>query len=58
MWFQPIEEVSRSDTAINFLVPNASFRDWISANYLDIIAEVLEAIGIADLEVKFYLHQN
>jgi hypothetical protein len=56
-WFKPIQAMSRGDTAVYFLVPNASFRGWITQSYDYAVEGALEAIGLAGYGFEFVLLQ-
>jgi hypothetical protein len=57
-WFKPIKAMSRGDTTVCFLVPDASFRDWITQNYDYAVEGALEAIGLAGYRFEFVVPQG
>ena len=54
-WFAPIRAMSRTDTAVCFLVPNASFRGWITLNYDYAVYEALAQLGLEGYGFEFVI---
>ena len=52
-WFRPTQFRALQGSALHVWVPNAQFREWLSRNYLGVIAEALQELGRGDIEVSF-----
>jgi chromosomal replication initiator protein len=52
-WFRPTQFRDLQGSALHVWVPNAQFREWLTRNYLGVIAEALEELGRADVKVSF-----
>jgi chromosomal replication initiator protein len=52
-WFRPTQFRDLQGSALHVWVPNAQFREWLSRNYLGVIAEALQELGRGDVQVSF-----
>lgn len=52
-WFRPTQFRDLQGSALQVWVPNPQFREWLTRNYLGVIAEALEELGRADVKVSF-----
>lgn len=52
-WFKPIARLSRDGQLVLLGVPDATCRDWIRANYFDVIEEVLAELGLEGCDVEY-----
>jgi chromosomal replication initiator protein len=52
-WFRPTQFRDLQGSALHVWVPNSQFREWLTRNYLGVIAEALEELGRSDVEVSF-----
>lgn len=52
-WFRPTSFRGLDERRLLVRVPNAQFRDWLTRNYLPLIAEALGELGHAEVEVVF-----
>jgi len=52
-WFRPTQFRALQGSALHVWVPNAQFREWLTRNYLGVIAEALQELGRGDVEVSF-----
>jgi hypothetical protein len=55
IWFAPISELSRTESAIFLRVPSEVFKNWISGNYDEQIGEALEELGLTGFHVGFVI---
>jgi chromosomal replication initiator protein len=52
-WFQPTALLDEADGSLRVRVPNGWFAEWLRANYLAAIREVLKELGRSELSVEF-----
>lgn len=58
IWLRPIECHSIEDSTLTLKVPNRFFREYIVANYLDVIKQRLREITNAEYEVEFVIDES
>ena len=56
-WFAPVRQLNRAGQGVYLLAPTEQSRDWIMANYADILGEVLSELGFKDSKVEFCFYQ-
>jgi chromosomal replication initiator protein len=52
-WFRPTNYLSLQDGRLRVGVPNAQFKDWLTKNYQGVLAEALQELGRAAVQVVF-----
>jgi chromosomal replication initiator protein len=52
-WFRPTSFIALDGSALRVAVPNAQFREWLTKNYLGVLAEALSEVGRPGLSVVF-----
>jgi hypothetical protein len=54
IWFKPIEQLNRDGPIIHLLVPGIRAREWITANYADVIEDCLRELGLEGSTLHFH----
>src|SRR5918997_5639106 len=52
-WFKPTSLLSDEGTVISVRVPNPLFTEWLPKHYSVVLAEALQDVGRADVELVF-----
>ena len=57
-WFKPISFAATEGSTVYLKVPNEIFRDWISANYIEMIEDSLRELDLADCEINILIDEQ